>query len=142
MDCPIDGTEMKPQQGDGIAYNECPQCHGMFLRHRALRTLAEADSTTSLMALPRPFETGNIFARLNGDTNEIATCPKCGGNFTEFTYGTVRIDMCQQCDGIWLDAGELENIKADLAKETTSEKIGELLGKLFAPFSRFSDEDK
>lgn len=140
MKCPADGSEMQTKQGDGISYQECPECHGMFLRHRALRTLAEADSATSLAALPRPFEAGNLFARMNADTNDIEECPVCGGKFSEFTYGTTRIDLCQQCDGIWLDAGELDNIKKDLAEDTTSEKVGDLLGKLFAPFSRFRDE--
>lgn len=142
MKCPVDGSDMQAKKGDDLSYNECPQCGGMWMQHSGLRRMAEKDSTVSNMALPRPFEAGNIFARHNADTNNVTNCPLCNGEFSEFTYGTVRIDMCQQCGGIWLDAGELDNIKADLAKDTVSEEVGSLLGKLFAPFSRFSDEDK
>jgi hypothetical protein len=37
-------------------------------------------------------------------------CPKCGGDLAEVEFHTVRIDRCPDCNGIWLDAGELEAI--------------------------------
>ena len=37
-------------------------------------------------------------------------CPKCGMQFVEIEYRTVKIDRCTACDGVWLDAGELEEI--------------------------------
>jgi hypothetical protein len=39
-------------------------------------------------------------------------CPKCGTPLEEIAFGNVRIDKCFQCDGMWLDAGELEKIMA------------------------------
>jgi Zn-finger nucleic acid-binding protein len=38
-------------------------------------------------------------------------CPKCGRELLEFSYQEIRIDQCANCDGIWLDEGELEQIK-------------------------------
>lgn len=35
-------------------------------------------------------------------------CPKCGMHLIEVDYKTLKIDRCSACDGIWLDAGELE----------------------------------
>ena len=35
-------------------------------------------------------------------------CPKCGMQLIEVDYKTLKIDRCSACDGIWLDAGELE----------------------------------
>ena len=35
-------------------------------------------------------------------------CPKCYGDLREQEYHKVNIDKCQQCGGVWLDAGELE----------------------------------
>lgn len=36
-------------------------------------------------------------------------CPKCHGDLKEENYeGKVNIDRCEQCNGVWLDAGELE----------------------------------
>jgi hypothetical protein len=37
-------------------------------------------------------------------------CPKCGGNLTESDYENVKIDVCGNCSGVWLDAGELAQI--------------------------------
>lgn len=37
-------------------------------------------------------------------------CPKCGHDLEEKSHGSVMIDQCKKCKGIWLDAGELELI--------------------------------
>lgn len=37
-------------------------------------------------------------------------CPKCGMQLVEIDYRTIKIDRCTACDGVWLDAGELEEI--------------------------------
>jgi Zn-finger nucleic acid-binding protein len=37
-------------------------------------------------------------------------CPKCDGTLVELTHEEVRIDRCNKCNGIWLDAGELEQL--------------------------------
>ena len=35
-------------------------------------------------------------------------CPKCGLNLIEIDYKGIKVDKCSFCEGIWLDAGELE----------------------------------
>lgn len=37
-------------------------------------------------------------------------CPKCGMELSEIDHKSVKIDKCYTCNGIWLDAGELETI--------------------------------
>lgn len=37
-------------------------------------------------------------------------CPKCGMNLHEISYKNVMIDKCSACDGLWLDAGEIESL--------------------------------
>ncbi len=54
-------------------------------------------------------------------------CPKCGMNLITIDYKGIAIDRCSGCDGIWLDAGELEAI-------TRLEKSG--LDKLFSIFKK------
>jgi hypothetical protein len=34
-------------------------------------------------------------------------CPKCGANLKEETHGHAKVDVCPECGGMWLDAGEL-----------------------------------
>ena len=34
----------------------------------------------------------------------------CGHNLVEIDYKGIAVDKCSGCDGVWLDAGELEAI--------------------------------
>jgi len=54
-------------------------------------------------------------------------CPKCGAELGEVDYKGIHVDKCFQCEGIWLDGGELEVI-AKLEKGK--------LDKLFGVFKR------
>lgn len=37
-------------------------------------------------------------------------CPKCGMELIEIDYQGIEVDKCSGCEGIWLDAGELEQV--------------------------------
>jgi YgiT-type zinc finger domain-containing protein len=37
-------------------------------------------------------------------------CPKCGMELVEIDYKGITIDRCSECDGVWLDAGELHSV--------------------------------
>jgi uncharacterized protein len=37
-------------------------------------------------------------------------CPKCGESLKERSFQKILIDQCTGCNGIWLDAGELEQV--------------------------------
>jgi len=54
-------------------------------------------------------------------------CPKCGMELIEIDYKEIKVDKCSECDGIWLDAGELEAV-------SRLEKTG--LDKLFSVFKK------
>jgi hypothetical protein len=54
-------------------------------------------------------------------------CPKCGMDLIEIEYKGIKVDRCSECEGIWLDAGELETV-------SKLEKSG--LDKLFSVFKK------
>jgi len=54
-------------------------------------------------------------------------CPKCGMELIEIDYKGIKVDRCSECEGIWLDAGELETV-------SKLEKSG--LDKLFGVFKK------
>ena len=56
-------------------------------------------------------------------------CPKCDGTLMEIDYDVVKIDRCEKCNGVWLDAGELEQL-------TKQEDSGGIMSRLFGSFSR------
>jgi len=37
-------------------------------------------------------------------------CPKCDGKLVESDYENIKMDVCNSCHGVWLDAGELAQI--------------------------------
>jgi len=37
-------------------------------------------------------------------------CPKCGMELIEIDYKEIKVDKCSECEGVWLDAGELEAV--------------------------------
>jgi Transcription factor zinc-finger len=45
-----------------------------------------------------------------GAKNLDIGCPKCDGTLIETDFETIKIDVCNKCSGVWLDAGELTMI--------------------------------
>ena len=45
------------------------------------------------------------------------SCPRCDGSLSENQFEGVMIDTCENCGGIWLDSGELEQL---LKRDTDS----------------------
>ncbi len=39
-------------------------------------------------------------------------CPKCGMKLVTVDYKGIAVDKCSGCEGVWLDAGELEAVYA------------------------------
>jgi hypothetical protein len=46
---------------------------------------------------------------------ELGRCPRCGVELIEVERENVKVDLCKQCSGIWLDAGELEALEREQA---------------------------
>ena len=76
-------------------------------------------------------------ARLDADrltrerTSHFMKCPKCGADLNEVRKGQVMIDVCPDCRGIWLDAGELELMRA-ASKNPFTKVVTDLL-ELLSP---------
>lgn len=97
----------------------CPICRGLFLDQKEVRSLTGSSSLHQLLTK---------YLGLDSDSQLI--CPNCGGLMDGEDAGNVRVDVCLDCNGVWLDAGELERLAAtDEAefREFTPEKIDELL---------------
>ena len=48
--------------------------------------------------------------KLEAAQKSAINCPKCDGTLLELTHEGVQIDRCNKCNGVWLDAGELERL--------------------------------
>ena len=52
-------------------------------------------------------------------------CPKCDGMLIETDFEEIKIDVCDKCSGVWLDAGELTHV---VTKDEGSGWFGKLFG--------------
>jgi uncharacterized protein len=52
----------------------------------------------------------------------IPVCPKCHVNLIVLRFQEVEVDLCQKCQGIWLDDGELQSL--------TNQQTGDLQNPL------------
>jgi uncharacterized protein len=55
-------------------------------------------------------------------------CPRCGADLKEHHAEQVKIDQCPECGGIWLDKGEIEQLRRVNRARGVS---GGVLGSLF-----------
>ena len=53
-------------------------------------------------------------------------CPKCGMDLKEIELHGVKVDRCANCGGIFLDAGEMEQIE--------KHEQGGVMGRVFSMF--------
>ena len=51
-------------------------------------------------------------AKLESEAKDAShlECPKCDGKLVETAYENIKMDVCDKCHGVWLDAGELAQI--------------------------------
>ena len=54
-------------------------------------------------------------------------CPKCGADLAEKAMSGVKVDVCTECGGVWLDPGELEQVREG-RKSGVSKFVDDLFG--------------
>lgn len=53
-------------------------------------------------------------------------CPKCGADLKETEYHHLKVDLCPDCRGMWLDAGEIE-----MVAQVKDNRIADFIRDLF-----------
>lgn len=147
MKCPIDNIELQEKQGEGFAYHQCSDCEGLWMRHRALRTLVQKYKPNADVVMPRPADAYVLGkASSKSDTNNITQCPLDGSDYYEHAFGSVIMDICPKCDGIWLDKGEMAKVKDELQNSSVETLFIESqlndLAAFFGDFFSRSNDDK
>lgn len=90
---------------EGLEVDLCPKCGGLWL---------DRGEITRTARLPEA-ELARLRALLTGrsgpppiPTESVAPCPACPGKLSEVLLGTVHVDYCDRCQGLFLDRGELQ----------------------------------
>lgn len=109
MNCPVDHAALREIKRGDFTLTSCGSCHGLWLTRDTLKQafashhpperLDESETQPPLLqpAKARP-------------------CPSCHCPLAARWLHGVEIDVCQECRGVWLDAGELRQVIARYKK--------------------------
>ena len=103
--CPRCQIKMKLLKVRDIELDACPKCMGIWFDATELDKIIGGGKSFEEMAYLAAPLGGNIF------------CPSCGEKMHYSTVKDVTIDFCKQCEGIWLDTGELTELAAHLPQK-------------------------
>ncbi len=107
MNCPkCKNREMKRETWEGTEIERCPRCRGMFLDPGELERMllsqeAEGADSPEFSAI--------------SDKHDMVTgyCHRCGKEMEPYMGPrNMRLDRCPECGGVFLDQGELAEMRA------------------------------
>lgn len=121
--CPRDWRHLERRRrstiGRSVEVDECPKCNGLFLDKGEIKALTGQADLHKLLT-----------RYLGLDSDSQIVCPGCGGLMDAEDAGDLVVDVCINCYGVWVDAGELERLRSmDSSKflDFTPEKVAEIL---------------
>lgn len=104
LHCPACGGNLKPNDLGQVEIDECPRCNGLWLDHGELEQLVQAKNVPA--RLLRTKSTKFLSLRPEG----TRPCPRCSKILVGTVVKGVRLDLCSDCQGLWLDQGELNDL--------------------------------
>lgn len=111
MECPACQNQLKKEMHENTELDVCNKCGGVFFDNFELEKFDNIDEPTgSLLEI-------SFDASLQVDHDKARNCPKCLNIVMQRHYfGPKReivIDECAGCGGVWLDQGELREIRTN-----------------------------
>lgn len=113
--CPRDGAALAPLQTAGLDLDGCPTCGGLWFDLGELRQAEEREDEDLAWLEFTLWRDEHAFDL----TPTSMECPRCSSRLGSALYhGTgVVVHMCPQCEGTWLDHGDLGYIVRHLEAE-------------------------
>jgi Zn-finger nucleic acid-binding protein len=109
--CPRCHVPLEAAEYGEFVLETCPRCGGRWTNHADLKAIIDAAPA------PETAEAVRVEVDLRGVGGD-ALCPRCSVPMGPFNYAGdsgVILDKCPGCDGLWLDAGDLERVLAVVA---------------------------
>lgn len=98
--CPRDNVELTTTKFMNEVLDACPQCDGVWFNKGELE---------NVLGLKGEWTPG----RPTSDEQGTAECPDCHVSMASLFFRegeSVVVDRCSQCEGVWLDAQELNTL--------------------------------
>jgi Zn-finger nucleic acid-binding protein len=138
MLCPKCGSTMAEQEMQGVPFDRCNECHGLWFDYKALDHVL--DKSTSGRSLGGTEE----FLSTVGATATDYRCPRCKlHTLLSRSHDGIELDWCETCHGLFLDHDEIQALIAwrgsrvsedrkEFAKEFAKESAGSTVLGLLA----------
>jgi Zn-finger nucleic acid-binding protein len=118
MTCPACGHPLSPRHVGHTTVDACVNgCGGIWFDNFELQRLDDpADpGADSLLSIP-------IDPKVHVDHKMKRHCPRCENQVMRRRFFSrkreIEVDECPACAGVWLDAGELAQIRAEIAEQS------------------------
>lgn len=126
LTCPNCQTQMQQRKEPDLSVESCPKCGSVFLDKGELNAFATG--------MAGDIEYCSIDQKEHTDHFPLRVCPKCPKTTMRkialLSASHLIFDFCPQCEGFFLDQGEIEAMNIELAKFTKDKAQGEYRGYL------------
>lgn len=116
--CPLCPSQaLSSVMASDVEVEVCPRCHGMWFDGGELERFPDRPSVRPFLpaarqAASRCRKLGHLVPRSLAACASCRSlpvgCPACGARLSLVVTSACAIDVCVQCEGVWLDAGEFE----------------------------------
>ncbi len=122
VNCPKCNEPMRPLRAGDITVDRCEKCYGLWLDKGERMKLLKDKSLVNAVDIGSE--------KLGKEQDEIReiNCPRCDEpmeHITDRAQKHIGFELCRECKGSFLDAGELR----DISEFTISERIKALFGQ-------------
>ncbi|MCK4901877.1 MAG: zf-TFIIB domain-containing protein [Thermoplasmatales archaeon] len=86
--------------GPNIIIDICPKCNGIWLDKGELNKILKDRQLSDYLT-----------KHIGTKSRSPMVCPRCGNTMDIEKAEDLEVDVCLLCGGVWLDEGELEDLK-------------------------------
>ena len=98
--------------GPNIIIDICPKCHGIWLDKDELQKLLKDKKLANYLT-----------KHIGTKSRSQMVCPRCGNTMDIEKVEDIEVDVCLLCGGVWLDEGEIEDLKGKAKKGYKLDKV-------------------
>lgn len=116
MNCPVCTAALRRISYEGVHIHTCDGCGGEFVGPGQVAHIVNIREARFAQSGPAPRPQ---FGLPEGLDPRSLGCPQCAGNMAPVNYAAdtgIMVDRCHTCEGIWLEASELERIQQVLER--------------------------
>lgn len=105
MECPKCAGALKTDQYQGVEYEQCTSCRGLWFDALEAEELLDAKD-------PAQIDTGDVKEGKKLNRTRAIMCPKCNVGMAavhDIEQPHIQLESCPKCHGVFFDAGEFKD---------------------------------